>query len=372
MGLAGFAVWPVPPHPVTPVPDLSQPADSGFHAELLAPQHGLTPLPARVTGRVAAGPEGSNLRHEWPGLHALARFQGRAVTLRLDDPVNRWRITLDGHAVEISRPGRRDLRLDGLTDGPHEIRAEKLSESPGPALFGGFFLDPGARPLAPPPARALIEFIGDSDTLGLADTALRRDCSSEQVYAATDTSQGYAPRVAQALGADYRMIARSGTRLLPNYGHPTPVRTMEILYPLALPSDPETPALPEARADLLVIALGSNVFGTELADQDRLRGKGELRRDFGLALTDFAARRARENPGATVVLLAFGEYGADLVASHQAAAEALTRQGIANRLIVLGKPGRHACLWHPTLQDHRMIAEATLAGLQGVFPPPAD
>lgn len=363
-GLVGFFAFAASPRPVTPVPLLDL-AQSGLQARLVAPQPGLVLLPAQTSGRAATGPESGSHRHEWPAFHASARFIGTAVTLRFDDAVNRWRVTLDGQALTLSRPGLQDLRIDGLAPGPHEIRAEKISESQAPALFGGFFLDPGATALPPPePAARLIEFIGDSDTVGFADTAARRDCSAEEVYAATDTSRAYGPQVAAALGTDYRVIARSGIGLLRNYGGADPERTMDRLYPLALPSDPNAAALPQRPADTIVVALGSNVFGSELAPGERWTDKSELRHDFGPALADFAAARAAENPGASIVLLAFGEYGADLVDAHRAASEQLSAQGIANRLVVLGNPKRNACLWHPSAADQAMIAQTLTEALQ--------
>lgn len=361
--VVGFFAWPAPPHPITPVPTLDS-GQSGLRTALVAAQPGLIALPGQVVGRAAAGAEPGGYRHEWPAFHALARFEGTAITLRFDDPANRWRVTLDGQAIALSRPGRKDLRIEGLAAGPHVVRAEKISESHAPALFGGFFLDPGATALpAPRPAPHLIEFIGDSDTVGFGSTAERRDCSEEEIYAATDTSRAFGPQVAQALGADYRIIARSGIGLLRNYGGAEPERTMDRLYPLALPGDPGAAALPQRQADTIVVALGSNVFGSDLAPGERWTDKDQLRHDFGPELADFAAARQHENPGALMVLLAFGEYGPELVEAHQAASEQLTAQGIANRLVVLGKPGRNACLWHLSASDHAMIARTLTEAL---------
>ncbi len=362
--LVAFVPWPEPPRPATPVPQLLLAEGLGFQARLVAPQPRLTALPAQVTGRVAADSSGEGYRHEWPGFHASARFAGTGITLRFDDAVNRWRVILDGEAVELSRPGRQDLRIEGLAPGPHVIRAEKISESWEPALFGGFFLEGSAAALPPPePAPRLIEFIGDSDTLGFANTAERRDCSEEEVYAATDTSRSFGPQVAAALDADYRMVARSGIGLLRNYGGADPERTMERLYPLALPGDAEATALPQRQADIVVIALGSNVFGSSLAPGERWSDPSQLRRDFAPALADFAAARMQENPGAQIVLLAFGEYGPELVEAHRSASDLLTAGGIANRLVVLGDPKRNACLWHPSAADHAMIARTLIQAL---------
>ncbi len=366
--LATFA-WPEPPFPQTPVPALRLTPDATFPARLLPPQPDLIALPARLTGRIAAGEAPGSILHEWPALQAEARFQGKAVTLRLNDAVDRWRVTLDGGAVEIARPGQKDLRIEGLAAGPHEIRAERISEWHGAAEFDGFFLDPGATALpAPQAAPRLIEFIGDSDTVGFGNTARRRDCNSEQVFAATDTTQAFPARVAREFGADYRVIARSGIGLARNAGGEDPARTMRQLYPLALPSDPEAARLPAPAADLLVIGLGSNDFGSDFAKDEPWQDNETLSRDFGPALATFARARLAENPGAELILLAFGEYGEVLTAPYRQTAEALAAEGFALRLVVLSKLERTACLWHPSLSDHAKIAQTLTDTIRDAWP----
>lgn len=366
--LATFA-WPEPPFPETPVPALRVNPDASFTATLMPPQPGLIALPARLTGRLAAGEAPGSILHEWPALQAVARFQGTAVTLRLNDAVDRWRITLDGAAVEIARPGLRDLRIEGLTAGPHEIRAERISEWHGAAEFDGLFLDPGATPLPPPePPPRLIEFIGDFDTVGFGNTAKRRDCDSEQVFAATDTTQAFPARVAQELGTGYRVIARSGIGLMRNAGGVDPARTMRQLYPLALPSDPEASRLLAPQADLLVIGLGSNDFGSEFAADEPWQDNMSLSPDFGPGLEEFARARLAENPGAELILLSFDEYGDALSTPYRQTAETLAGEGFAVRLVSLGKLERTACLWHPSLADHAMIARRITDTIQEAWP----
>lgn len=351
--------WPRAPYPATPVPILNMPPEAPFSARLIAPQTGLTVLPARVTGRAAAGGLPGSMLHEWPGLHAEARFRGSAVTLRLNDTVDRWRVTLDGGWVEVARPGLKDLRIEGLPPGDHLIRAERISEIRGPAEFDGFFVDTvGAVLPAPAPEPYLIEFIGDSDTVGFGNTAQRRDCSDEQIFSATDTSLSYPARVARTLGADYRLVARSGIGLLRNYGGDDPNWTMRQLYPLALPSDPAAESLPQQPADMLVIALGSNDFGSDIEPDEPWQDHARLSAAFGPALTDFARARLAENPGAALILLAFGEYGEDLIAPYRQATETLRAGGAPVTLVVLSDLQRSACLWHPSLADHAMIAES--------------
>ncbi|WP_231564683.1 SGNH/GDSL hydrolase family protein [Paracoccus halophilus] len=370
MMVAGTAtyVWPQPA-PATSVPTLQLAPEARFTARLTAPQADLAPLPARISGTAAAGEAPGSLIHEWPSLIAEARFAGTGVTLRLDDRINRWRVSLDGAWIELSRPGTRDLRIEGLAPGEHLIRAERISESDGPAIFGGFFLDRDAVPLpAPDPRPRTIEFIGDSDTVGFGNTSKRRECSGAQIFAATDTSQSFPARLAGALGADYRVIARSGIGLLRNYGGATPDRTMRTDYPLAVPSDMQAERLPQPAAGMLVIGLGSNDFGSDIAEGEPWADHAAVSRDFGPALLEFARARLLENPGAPLILLAFGEYGDDLMRAYLSAHEALLAEGFTVRLVTLPKLQRRACLWHPSLADHEMIAETLEKSIRTEFP----
>ena len=132
---------------------------------------------------------------------------------------------------------------------------------------------------------------------------------------------------------------------------------MPQLYPLALPRDPTAAALPQRTADILVIGLGSNDFGSDFAKGERWANQAALSADFAPALADFARARVQENPGARLVLLAFGEYGAELTDAYRAASDQLAAAGIVTRTVVLPKPRRNACLWHPSQADHAAIAK---------------
>jgi len=361
--LAAIWIRPEAARPHVPVPRIENAAGTDgrwFMAQLVPPQTGQTRLPMLVTGRVAAGKK-DMLVQEWPGFHAMARFKGEAVSVRFSDGLNRWRVTLNGGAagqVEVSRPGVTDLRISGLAPGEYTIRVEKISESSMPASFGGIFVDGEDQVLpAPRPLPRLIEFIGDSDTLGFASTANRRDCSEEEVFSATDTSRAFGPQVATRLGADYRIVARSGIGLVRNYEGTTPHSTMPARYPLAIPSEPAAARLPERAADIVVTALGSNDFGSAFAEGEPWQDKEALGQAFAPALIAFLRDRVRENPGAAQILLAFGEYGDELVEAYEAAEVALRQDGVRVALVTLPKLGRRACAWHPSPQDHTMITD---------------
>ncbi|MGA0615093.1 lipase [Paracoccus sp. KR1-242] len=360
---AGLWFWPEPARPEVPVPPIHVTLDEGqswFAAELVQPQDGLTQLPLLTSGRASAGKK-DMLIQEWPGFHAEARFRGSSVTVRFQDGLNRWRILLnDGKTgrIDVARPGMSDLHISGLAPAEYRIRVEKISESSMPASFGGILIGPTVQPLPAPRALPrMIEFIGDSDTVGFANTASTRDCTEEEVFSATDTSRSFGPQVASRLGADYRMIARSGIGLLRNYDGAAPLATMTSRYALALPSEPAAMRLPERAADVVVTGIGSNDFAAAFAKDEIWQDDDSLSRDFGTALLSFLRDRVRENPGAVQVLLAFGEYGDRLVRPYRAAEAALRADGVRVVLVTLPKLKRDACFWHPSQEDHRLIAD---------------
>jgi lysophospholipase L1-like esterase len=376
LAVVGVRTWRSPPFPSAPVPRLAVlgQTPASIHAELV-PTSKVTdsiPLSSRILGPVVEGSEPGSFQHHWPGFYAEARFRGRAVTARFDDDMNRFRITLDGGAsgiVEISRPGAAELRISGLTLAAHDIRLEKISESPGPRLFGGFFVDNGGEALPPPDvAPKLIEFIGDSDTVGYGSTAQRRDCSDEQVFAATDSSRTFGPSVAAHFGMDYRMIARSGIGLVRNFDASPRGLTMPSLYARGLPDDAESKPVAERTPDIVVVGLGSNDFGSKLQADEPWRDHRALRRDFQLALIEFMRARQTPNPQALFVLLAFGESGDELVGAYRAAEEAMKRSNARTSLVVLPKLDRRGCHWHPSPRDHSMIAQALIAAIAAAAP----
>lgn len=369
-GLWAWAwAWFLPSLPETPVPQLAilrQPREP-IHAELVerGQSTGLTLLPAHVSGRVATGSEPGRFQHQWPGVYAEARFRGEAVTVRFDDAVNRARITLDGGAggiVEVSRPGATDLRISGLTPAPHDIRMDKISESSSPASFGGFFIASDGEAMPPPaPRPRLIEFIGDSDTVGYGGTARRRDCSANQVFAATDSTQTFAPRVAAHFQADYRIIARSGIKLMRQEGDPEP--QMAERYARALPDEADSTPAPEPAADIIVIALGSNDFESDAPAHSSSRKRRLLGSEFQHGLVDFVRAREQRNPRALFVLLAFSEYGDDLIEAHRAAEKALHDGGARITLVELPWRDRRGCHWHSSPRDHAMTADRLIAAV---------
>lgn len=328
----------------------------------------LWPAPLRLEGG-AQGP--GAIEHHWPGFYAEARFHGNAVSARFDDDINRMRIVVDDGAaaiIEISRIGRQDLTISGLGDGPHSIRVEKISESSGSASFGGFFVPAADDVLAPPPGRKrLIEFIGDSDTVGYGNMSETRACSGETLYATTDTSNSFGPRVAAAMNADYRLIARSGIGLVRNYNG-AEGETMPTLLRYAAPPATGADERLDDRSAVIVIGIGSNDFSPTFQPGEPWQDLKSMRTSFEPALIDLARERSKDNAGAAVVLLAFGEYGDELVGAYRVAEEALRADGIPTELTLLPKLERSACHWHPSLRDHALIADLLTQAILRILP----
>lgn len=299
--------------------------------------------------------------HEWPGFTAEAHFFGTSVVLRFDDAVNRLRISLDGGeggVFQLARPGRADFTLAHLPRKAHRITVEKLSESWEPATFGGFFLTPGTTALPPPPGPARrIAFIGDSDTVGYGGMVSHRLCNEGQVFGATDTTESYPALVARHFGAESIVTARSGIGLVRNYGGADPGRTMAGIYAQTIPGRIETAGLIAPPPEVIVVALGSNDFGSEFTPGEKWNSDEALQPDFETALTRFLQERRAEYPSALLVALAFGEYGAGLTGAYRNASNTLRREGARIVMVELPRLDRLGCHWHPSPRDHAMIAD---------------
>lgn len=337
---------------------------------------GLAPLRANVTGRIVplaggvgdpseGGPQVAGFQHQWPGIHATARFFGDAVVVAFDDPFNRFRISFDdgaGPVVMVSRPEQRRFRLSGLGLGPHTVRIEKVSESSGVGILAGLYVPEGGQALAPPPLPARqIEIIGDSDSVGYGNASQTRDCLGEEVFWLTDTSESYGPRVARHFRADYHLIASSGVGLVRNYGGAEPDRTMSLMYPRSLADDPAPQAARGWNPQIVVLALGSNDFDSPLGSEEEAIDPLALREEFEATYVRFVQDLRRRSPAAFFLLVMWEEYGSEYVAAHEAVVSALRADGETQiDLLPLPEMDKTGCHWHPSLDDHEKAAHSII------------
>jgi len=339
-------------------------------ATLAIPLAAQAPLPVHVGGRAVHEADGS-WRFGWPGVYFESRFRGTGITVAVDTRTEFLRVSVDGEErARLVRPGSAQLTITGLAPGDHVVRLDKLTESQeGGGRFLGFLPIAGDVAL-PPPARARrIEFIGDSYTVGYGNAAHGRTCTRAEVHDTTDTSRAWAPLVAARLEADYRINAYSGIGVVRNYNGAMPGQSLPTLYDRMLPGE-TAPLEPDAagwRPQLIVISLGGNDFSTPLHAGEAWASQEALRADWRAHYVAFVRRLMARQPQARFLLMGHDPFFADV----ETVAAELNRDA-ARPVATLHYGGLEltGCDWHPSLADHRAIAElvtGAIGRIEGVW-----
>jgi lysophospholipase L1-like esterase len=329
---------------------------------LAQPPRDLKPLPVRITGRAVALPD-HNFKSQWPGTYAEAAFEGSEVFLRVGDEARIQHLLVDGAEVAKQvRPEAGVYRIGGLTAGRHLLRLEIASENQGgPVTFGGFATRKLVKQKEPGRRSRQMEFIGDSHTVGYGNTSPTRECTEDDVWAKTDTSQTFGPLVAQHYGADYEINAISGRGIVRNYGgfiaDPLPVA-----YPFVLFDKATRDTDPHWNPDTVVIALGTNDFTTPLNPGEKWHTRDELHADYETTYLEFLRALRTRYPRALFVLwatdMAEGEIGTEV----KKVADRATAGG-DSRIVFVPVNGlaMTGCNWHPSVDDDRTIAKSLIA-----------
>jgi lysophospholipase L1-like esterase len=323
------------------------------------------PLPFTVGGRTLREVSGdaTGWRHQWPGVYFEAGFKGSAVLFRVGPgDVILHVLVDDAPADTLVKPKAGTYRVDGFQPGRHVVRIETASESQaGPDVFGGFFLPAGGEP-EPAPARARqIEFIGDSHTVGYGVTSSSRDCTQDQVWATTDTSQAYGPLTARRYGADYQVNAISGRGIVRNYNgfaaDPLPVA-----YPFVLFDKAQRFQDPSWRPQIIVLALGTNDFSTPLNPGEKWKSRDELHVDYDATYVAFLKGLRAQNPEAYFVLWSTDMFDGEIRDEARKVVGLIKAAG-DDRIdfIPLGGFELSGCHWHPSVADDRKVSDALIA-----------
>jgi len=316
-------------------------------ALMLAPAE--TPVPLRQGGRVTA-----DGRFGWPGVYFEGRFKGTAVTVSVEAGTDHLAILIDGvERVVLKKPGRVERRFDGLADGEHVVRVEKLTETQsGYSRMLGITTNGTA---LPPVARARrVEFIGDSHSVGYGDTSNVRTCTPEAVHDTTNTSLAFGPLVAKKWDADYRVIAFSGRGIVRNYAGGSPGETLPVLYPRAIPGEPAPAAADGWKPQLIVMNLGTNDFSTPVHAGEAWKDEAALRADYRAKYVAFVRRLQQANPGAHFLLMG----AANFIADVRAVAAETKAKAVEVPTLALT-----ACNFHPSLADQRRMADLVEAAV---------
>ena len=327
-------------------------------------QIGLSALPVHVGGRAVLNASDGEWIHAWPGTYFEARFKGSDVTVRLNDGVNQLDIWLDGKLVDTeSKPGAGDIELGPLPAGDHTVRLEKRSEAAWTmAGFGGFFV-PGADEVLPPPEASArqIEFIGDSYTVGYGNTAGKRTCTPDEIWATTDTQLAFGPLTAKHYGADYQINAISGRGMVRNYNG-SDGDHLPAAYPFAL-IDGKTPYQDAAwQPQVIVIGLGTNDFSTPLNAGEKWPARDALHADYEAAYVRFVQELRARDPNAFFLLMATDQVDGEIQAEVKNVIATLKSAGESRiDFLPMNNLSFGGCDWHPTTDDDKTVANVLTA-----------
>lgn len=331
----------------------------------IAPATGTTTplLSTHVGGRVQTVDQdgGAAYRFQWPGVYFETRFHGPEVFFRTGPEDTRLRVSVDGEAVELTRPAPGLHRISGLSGGDHLLRIDVLGEyQAGPVSFGGV----QGVPALTGPAKARdrqIEFIGDSHTVGYANLSTERGCPPERIWETTATADGVPGLVAGRYQADYQVNAISGRGVVRNYDG-APLDTVPDAYDYVLQNKQAPYADPAWRPQVIVVALGTNDFSTPVKSGEKWADQAALTADYEAGYARFLQRLASAHPRANIFV--WGITGSDTAAAASRVVSRLTAEGSDRVRFVQAPPlGLNACDWHPDLADDRLVAAALEASI---------
>ncbi|MDX8142506.1 GDSL-type esterase/lipase family protein [Lentzea sp. BCCO 10_0061] len=274
---------------------------------------------------------------EWAGAYLVVGFTGRTVKLKQRRAIDLF-VSIDGgpDVSYVNRTGTVDLTPAPLAAGNHTLRVSYrpiAGSYKGDAVYQGIEIDTGARTFAPTAPSKIIEFVGDSITVG--------QLSSKQALTA------YGWLTGEKLKAGHTQIAVGGACLHPAADGCLSMREGFLRTGLALTA----PAWNFGRykANAVVINLGTNDVGHSVT-------KDEFRASYVTLL-----RRAREKYP-TAAIFALATFRKRYVPETQAAVKTLTDGGDRNVHFVdtlgwIDEATDTSDNVHPNDQGHRKIAD---------------
>ncbi|MFE9062557.1 GDSL-type esterase/lipase family protein [Streptomyces violaceusniger] len=140
----------------------------------------------------------------WAGAYFRTGFTGRTVKLKQRNAIDLW-ASIDGGPATFydEAKGTVNLTPTPLAAGNHtlQVNYQVIAGSyHGDAVFQGLTLDSGATTFTPPTPKKLLEFVGDSITVGTTTSQNAR------------TAYGWL--IGERLGADHTQIAQGGAALV--------------------------------------------------------------------------------------------------------------------------------------------------------------
>ena len=321
---------------------------------------GLQALAAHVSGRVVPQGDGSLLR-QWPGTYFESAFKGDAVYFRVGAGDVNLSVKVDaGAPIALQKPAPGLYRVSKLAgSAEHRIRVAVGSENQyGASSFGGFLLGSEAQPVALARRVRQVEFIGDSHTVGYGNLSPSRDCTGDQLWATTDTSQGIGALVAAHYDADVQVNAISGRGIVRNYDGGAG-DTLPQAYPFALFDKSRRADDAGWQPQVIAIGLGTNDFSTALRAGEPWATRDQLQEAYEATYVRFVDQLHRRHPGAYVVLwIAAGE-GSEGLKEVARVAEKVRQAGNPRvGFVPVTDLSLSGCHYHPSVADDRKVADA--------------
>jgi len=317
----------------------------------------------------------SGIEFTCKGTHATVDIKGDGAASGSADSQARFAIYVDGEKV-----------LDEMVDSPEKtydifkydsekeatVKILKLSEAAN-STFGitGITVE-GSGDVKPTPEKALkIEFIGDSITCayGVDDEDRDHHFSTET----EDATKSFAYKTAEALGADYSMVAYSGHGIISGYTNKDK-NTSSLIPPIyeqfaktyGSSKSYFTETTPwdfdKFVPDYIVINLGTN-------DYSYTGGKKEKKAEFVEGYKEFLKMVRKDNPD-SFIICSLGIMGANLYSKiEQAVTEYSEETGDTNLVPFYfnqqnGDKNGIAADWHPTEGSHQDAADELVAYIE--------
>lgn len=313
----------------------------------------------RISGRALVAEDLA--RFDWAGTSLNFRLKGAHLRLLLDGSGPDFDVLVDGAPWTVLRTWGAPAYDLWLPDaGTHDVSiVRRQGPMHGLTRFAGLEFTPDSELLpAPPPPGRLIEFVGDSLTVGYGVEAVWPTCQSLRPF--ENATKAFAWRTAAALSAEASLVAASGHGVVRNFASPGAESTAPLptFYERAAWSD-ATPWPAPRRADAVVVFLGTNDLSTEPLPSANAFDAGYA------ALLD----RIRALHGASVPLFLLSDAGRPrLSEAVERVLAAETKAGRTVHGVQLPAPGPDwGCDNHPGATSQQRYADALTAALGDVL-----
>lgn len=333
-----------------------------YNLSLITTPTAVTALDINLVGRVnqpAGDKDHIQFEQQWPGVYMEAAFIGEKVYFDIVSGGPNLAVTIDDLSpkkVMNAEAGR--YLVSDLKDEHHNIRVQVIGENQNASsVIGGIFIDKKATKLEPPQRDIQIEFIGDSHTVGYANTSNKRTCSPDEISRTTDTSLGIAGQLSSIYNADYQVNAISGRGVVRNYDGGKGA-TIPQQYPFTLLTGSDRYISEHWSPELFVISIGTNDFSTTLREEEIWKSRDALISDYELTYFNFVKTIINSRPDSHIIIwVAAGEDAEKYKASRAVVNQVKQKLGKTIGFLPVEGLSLNACNWHPTIEDAKIVVK---------------